>query len=140
MSFKRILLSMIGFGLAAGLAAGVTMSTTSTQAGVLPEMMNHFKCYKAAGTTLKVPVALTDQFIQTAGTVIKPQHFCNPVDKNGEGIPNPDFHLTCYKITVEQKTPTLFVGTQNQYPPDQLKVTSASFLCVPTMKASVQEG
>ena len=31
-------------------------------------------------------------------TVVKPKLLCNPVDKNGEGILNPDGHLVCYRV------------------------------------------
>ena len=30
--------------------------------------------------------------------LIKPRLFCNPVNKNGEGIDNPSTHLACYGV------------------------------------------
>ena len=65
--------------------------------------LDHYKCYKVKD--LKAPkfektfVTLTDQFAINDGIfeAKKPFVFCNPVDKNGEGILNTDDHLTCYK-------------------------------------------
>ncbi len=37
-----------------------------------------------------------DQFGALDITLVKPQLFCNPVNKNGEGVNNPTTHLTCY--------------------------------------------
>jgi cysteine-rich repeat protein len=66
--------------------------------------IDHFRCYKAKPKkgSLKVEgkiVALADQF-ETRRAVVGPSlRFCNPVDKNGEGIDDPSAHLTCYKLT-----------------------------------------
>jgi hypothetical protein len=30
--------------------------------------------------------------------VVRPEAFCNPVDKDGSGINDPSAHLACYKI------------------------------------------
>jgi hypothetical protein len=64
---------------------------------------DHFLCYKAK-TTKETPkfvrrkVTLDDQFENGEFTIRKPAGLCNPVDKNGEGIGDPDTHLKGYKI------------------------------------------
>jgi len=42
-------------------------------------------------------VELKDQFGEDTTKLTKPGLFCNPVNKNGEGINNPSTHLTCYE-------------------------------------------
>jgi subtilisin family serine protease len=68
--------------------------------GPPPEVLDHFKCYKAKGKRLspRPTVVLTDQFGTDEATVGKPVLFCTPVNKNDEGIQQPDRHLVCYKI------------------------------------------
>ena len=62
--------------------------------------VNHHKCYRAQipegePRFLNRFVSLADQF-ETKQTVVKrPRLFCNPVDKNGEGILDPALTLTC---------------------------------------------
>jgi len=42
---------------------------------------------------------LVDQFSENkVMTLVRPQLFCNPVSKNGEGIINPSTHLACYGV------------------------------------------
>src|SRR4029453_1541065 len=62
--------------------------------------INHYKCSKARSLNRfqPRPVTVQDQFETRTGTLIKPMLFCNPVDKNGEGILNPAPPPTCYKF------------------------------------------
>jgi hypothetical protein len=63
--------------------------------------MNHFKCYKVRSKGsgfVPLTVTVADQFETKMTRVLKPLLLCNPVDKNGEGIPDPACHLTCYRI------------------------------------------
>ena len=70
---------------------GVALEPRPTSAA-----LDHFKCYKAKGASLDVLVSLVDQFgVEPEVLVGKPKLFCNPVDKNDEGISNPEAHLTC---------------------------------------------
>lgn len=106
--------------------------------------INHFKCYRAktARGTPKFEqqvVTLEDQFETKDTTVKKPYVFCNPVDKNGEGIEDPTNHLTCYKIrrvASESKFPGRSVVVSDQF--GDLGVTAklghSGMLCVPTIK------
>ena len=69
--------------------------------------------------------------------MIQPRLLCNPVDKNGEGIPYPKSHLVCYEIRDAPKGPTervKEVAVQNQFQRGQLWVGSANLLCVPSQK------
>ena len=65
--------------------------------------INHFKCYKVR-TTQRTPaftprnVSVADQFEDKMASAFTPALLCNPVDKNGEGMPFPENHLTCFKI------------------------------------------
>src|SRR6185369_8017861 len=70
--------------------------------------LDHYKCYQ--GKDLKTPkfikrtVSLTDQIATNQSVEVKKLKFvCAPVDKNGEGINNPNAHLACYQL----KAPTL---------------------------------
>src|SRR4029434_8260455 len=68
--------------------------------------VDHYNCYKVKVTsgTRKLVKGLTvrvqDQSKSPAKTFVlrKPKHLCLPVDKNGEGIKNPDAHLLCYQV------------------------------------------
>ncbi len=140
MKTQRFFVSLIGMGVAIVLGVAIGMATATSEAGPTRfTPVDHYKCYKAAGTTLKVPVSLHDQFVTTPSTVIKPLRFCNPVSKDGSDITvnDPLSHLMCYKISDEIGTPTKRVETANQFGTDTLKVTSAFLLCVPTTKVNV---
>jgi hypothetical protein len=74
------------------------------QIGDLDQLdLNHFKCYRAHRSQgeqfPEQEVALVDQFETKDTVVTRPFLLCNPVNKNGEGVPHPSQHLTCYKIT-----------------------------------------
>ena len=59
--------------------------------------LDHFLCYKAAAER-ELSVTLSD-FLDTgtyAGKTLK--LFCNPANKNGEGVSDTATHLTSYKI------------------------------------------
>ena len=140
MKTQGFVISLIGTGVAIGVGVAIGMATGTSVAGpTLGTPVDHYKCYKASGTTLKVPVSLQDQFVNTPSTVIKPLRFCNPVSKDGSPITveDPLSHLLCYKISDEEGTPTKRVDTENQFGTDNLKVTSAFLLCVPTTKVNV---
>jgi hypothetical protein len=65
--------------------------------------INHFKCYRVRGRGFVSRTAtIADQFEAQTVKVLKPYALCNPVDKNGEGIPDPTDHLTC--CTLKQPT------------------------------------
>lgn len=100
---------------------------------------NHFKCYQVLDWTDfdRRKVELKDQFGSSVAGVMEPRLLCNPVDKNGEGIPNPESHLVCYEIRDDPQGPTERVKevmVKNQFQKGPLWVGSASLLCVPSMK------
>jgi hypothetical protein len=124
---------------------GMPLVTTCSDGAVTvvePPTLDHFKCYKAKD--LKNPkfvsstVSLTDQFGVNDGAfeVKKPFLFCNPADKNGEGIANPVDHLACYKVKGPKlsKTDRPKVAVDNQLGDLQLEVTKPFLLCVPSTK------
>ena len=129
---KRVI---IGVALAASAAAfgpiAVYFTPTAAYAFDLVDQ-NHFKCYSVEGTKLAATVSLVDQFGSVTTPVTEPKFLCNPVDKNGEGIPNPSAHLVCYKIKEEFKQRDVFVS--NQFGTDTLKVKDTQLLCVPSTK------
>ena len=103
---------------------------------------DHFLCYKAKATPkfAKFDVGLADQFENKTFTVKKAVSICNPADKNGEGIANPDAHLKGYKIRRAKDEPrhekqknikvvnqfgTIFVDTKK---PDRLLLPTAKNL------------
>jgi cysteine-rich repeat protein len=107
--------------------------------GPLALNLDHFKCYQAreaAGTPKfqRQVVTLVDQFGSVTLTVLKPEALCNPVDKNGEGITNPDTQMTCYKIVPRNFPPKPDVSVRNQFGENTLMVVSRRTLCVPTLE------
>jgi hypothetical protein len=100
-----------------------------------PVNIDHFKCYEATGPPLDIPVTLADQFQGFPSLVVEPFRLCNPADKNGEGIANPDDHLVCYLLA----PPGGFLGVpipiQNQFfPTTQIDIGQPFALCVPSVK------
>jgi hypothetical protein len=111
--------------------------------------VDHFKCYKAKD--LKQPkfvattVGLTDQFglihDDDQFELKKPFLMCNPTDKNGEGIENPNDHLTCYKVKGKDgkidKLNRPKVEAHNQLGTVQLELKKAFVVCVPSAKTVI---
>jgi hypothetical protein len=104
--------------------------------------IDHFKCYQAKD--LKNPkfvattVALSDQFGVNDGNfdVKIPSLFCNPADKNAEGILNPADHLACYKVKGPKlsKNDRPKVVVTNQFGTLEVEVQKPFLLCVPSTK------
>jgi hypothetical protein len=67
-----------------------------------PDLVNHFKCYDVRSTSgdrfEPRMVTVADQFETKEAILEKPISLCNPVDKNGEGVPDPGCHLVCYRL------------------------------------------
>jgi len=101
--------------------------------------LDHYKCYEASGSVVPGPVDLLDNFhdLQGASQTVQdldPALFCNPVDKNGEGINDISAHLTCYSYTPAGLPPSGPVPIVNQFGEDTLNLTTPSKLCVPSTK------
>ena len=66
--------------------------------------------------------------------LVKPKRLCVPVDKNGEGINNPNRQMLCYKtkaggpITVPTQ-----VFTNNQFGPETVAMAKTEELCIPSV-------
>ena len=99
----------------------------------------HFLCYEAEGDAVDVTVDLVDQFGELEQVrVDEPEVFCNPVDKNGEGVSDGAPHLTCYKIEVDDDEFEAVVTVDKQFGEQILDVGVTKFLCVPSQKLEVQ--
>ncbi len=95
---------------------------------------DHYKCYKTAPARFdRLTRTLTDQFGRTTATVVRPVRFCNPVDKEGEGICDPTAHLMCYQIS-EPPTVRRDVVVENQFGEQALRILRSESLCVPAKK------
>jgi hypothetical protein len=107
--------------------------------GPLAVNLDHFKCYQAreaVGTPKfeQRSVDLEDQFGPVTVTVLKPEALCNPVDKDGGGITNPDTQMTCYKIGPRRFPLKPDVSVANQFGQNTLMIVSRRTLCVPTLE------
>lgn len=108
-----------------------------------PPVLDHFRCYKAAGQFILEPVLLQDQFDLPFGgpkdaRVIDTFRFCNPTEKLHAGVFTPianiDNHLKLYRIVT---TPNIAwnVIAANQFGDEQqLRVGQAVALAVPAQK------
>ncbi len=105
-------------------------------------LVDHYKCYKARTTTgtpkyfpkgveLRISAAFEDRRYK----ISRPNAMCMPVDKNGEGIKNPDGGLLCYKVKLtgdEPKHARLSgIYTNGQFGPGLLDTKKARSVCVP---------
>jgi hypothetical protein len=122
-------------------ALAVTMWLAAPQ--VAQAQLDHYQCYKVRDT--KVPAKflkrkgldqLNDQFGLSVVDVVKIQFLCNPVDKNGEGINDPNAHLVCYKTAKGQKflKPRPVVEVSTQFQLNRVEPIKAQLLCVPSTK------
>ena len=105
--------------------------------------LDHYKCYKVKDLKqpkfVRTTVNLEDQFGVNDGRfeLKKPFLLCTPVDKNFEGIINPDDHLTCYKmkeVTADKRFVRPTVVVENQLGSSTLQPKKAWLLCVPSTK------
>jgi hypothetical protein len=116
-----------------------TLCVPSEKNGVSSTLrINHFACYAAhtkAGTPTfqKQNVTLADQYRSITARVEGPAQFCNPVDKNGEGILIPTNKLACYTLSdVKPALAARDAQTHNQFGSETLTVNKERVLCVPS--------
>jgi cysteine-rich repeat protein len=118
----------------------------SLSAPVLPPTapaIDHYQCYdvKGGAGTRAGGVIVQDQLGTLTVDVKRPRWLCNPVDKNGEGLVDPEAHLMCYTVRAKPSFAD-FTGPiwfANQFRsgiiearrPEGTKVTE---LCVPSVK------
>jgi len=103
-------------------------------------LVDHYKCYKVnviGDFQTREPVTLEDQFLIGTFEVGEPNMLCNPVDKNGEGIINPDNHLVCYNVSENFKKTN--IHTHDQFGPETLDIEEVKELCVPSEKKLIPE-
>jgi uncharacterized repeat protein (TIGR01451 family) len=112
-----------------------------------PTALDHFKCYKTRQVGTKFDprrVVLTDQFTTERVNVVRPEAFCNPVDKDGSGINDPSAHLACYKIHDVRgdefpKFKKERVDVTDQFGTHRLLLKKTRSLCLPASKAPFGE-
>jgi hypothetical protein len=125
---------------AAGLVIDILPETPgSDQDTCLPCSGDSYKCYavKPVPRSPRFPgeiVGLEDQFRTTEARLLSPYEICNPADKNGEGIANPDGHLMCYKFLDRSRASSVPVRVTDQFGTEDLRTSSANVLCVPALK------
>jgi hypothetical protein len=102
-----------------------------------PVDIDHFKCYDVVGDPVDIDVDIADQFQGFGTLVADPFRLCNPAEKNGEIVANPDDHLVCYLLQPPGGFLGIPVPIQNQFFADQssVDVGTAIALCVPSAKA-----
>jgi hypothetical protein len=123
-------------------------SLVSSPAAPNPLLINldHYKCYRVR-VTPRTPkfasgtlVQATDQFeaVRTL-SLVKPRHLCTPVDKNGEGIKNPQAHYLCYTARAAVGSPkhtrTSGIFVNNQFGPRRLDTLRDNEFCIPSTKS-----
>ena len=104
--------------------------------------VDHFLCYQIEDDdddNLGILISVVDQFNQPKlFDVKKPRRFCNPVDKNGEGIKNPQTHLMCFSVrraTGEPKHERIDgIFVNDQFGPGRVRTKKERELCVPSTK------
>lgn len=134
---KAITILMVAGGLALVALGGVAVG----QVEKIP-VGNHYLCYHAEGDTPREVVQLFDEFypdgLSRRPTVGATRWLCNPTEKHSsEGIfrvVDPDLHYVCYLISPEPRGKDVVVFNQFVPKGDELDVTRAQLLCVPTKK------
>ena len=111
--------------------------------------VNNYKCYKIKDNKTppfaKIPqVQWQDQFGSRTLEIVKPKKLCTPVDKEGDGIADPDVHLVCYQAKLAKLVPPQpkflqrKVLTKNQNIGEAwLDVKAIAELCLPAYKGAL---
>lgn len=107
--------------------------------------VGHFRVYGARRTRGTPPfesrlVTLADRFETKTMKVVRPVQLAVPVDKNGEGIRDPNTYLTCYRVQAppgQRAGASRQLTVQNQLGRVALGLTVPQTLCVPSAKDGV---
>jgi len=103
--------------------------------------LDHYLCYAVRANPRDfdpVAVSLADDFQTSERTLKRPVELCNPVDKNGEGILDPDAQLICYDTRPIRGRPAgrglnLDVLVSNQFGDEQpFTLKKSRTVCVPS--------
>ncbi len=102
---------------------------------------------RRAGTTISATTRTTRRSSARSGSgtnstrtvwldgVVRAPIFCNPADKNNEGIFDKELHQTCYTLKLEQPAQVnRHVLVTDQFGKHELLVEKAVELCVPSLK------
>jgi hypothetical protein len=98
------------------------------------QSVDHFACYDAHEKQPNLPktiVTLQDQFGSSTVELHKPDVFCTPVDKNGEGIIFPDFNLVCFDAH-KGGDPKADLTVENQFGEQNIEARKLKMVCVPS--------
>jgi hypothetical protein len=77
---------------------------------------------------------VTDQFGSIVGAIKRPVRYCAPVNKNDEGVMDPNTHLVCYQLRAHAGAPTHdTLYSLNQFGADTFTVFGSRELCVPSV-------
>lgn len=137
MNVKRMTWILAGFFALCAVGWVVYPQADSVDAQVIHVTGEHYKCYPInPPIRVDIPVALRDQFGPSNARVLDAVELCNPVDKNNEGMINPDVHLVCYTIA-DSDLNRHRVRTWNQFGFLDYVVDPARKLCVPSIKELV---
>ena len=107
------------------------------QPGPFDGKFNHYQCYDTVdwGKLPEGGYTVADQFRKNKVKIVRPLFLCNPVDKNGEGIPAPEVHLLCYEtVPADPDKETYSVAVGNQVEDNRYTVRNPHILCVPSKK------
>jgi hypothetical protein len=106
---------------------------------VCEDILDHFKCYKLrAGSGFSRPqMDVSDQFESKNTQLMRASRFCNPVDKNGEGIIDSTAHIMCYQardVPGQDRFDRKRVQITNQFGSQELNVVKTEAVCLPATK------
>lgn len=105
--------------------------------------LDHFLAYRATnvgGGSVPSSVSLDDQFLPDTVSFGNPEgpllYFCNPVDKNGEGIKDKNAHLSWYVMTdnLRHRFDITYSNQMTGFKKKKLRITKMAFILLPTEK------
>lgn len=142
---KRFRLRIALIALAAGgVGAALVLIPASrlrAQGGVGPfdDVANHYACYDIIDHEGFTPTdaRMLDQFGLHAGDLLEPVLLCNPISKDNGPVPEPDWHLVCYDLLVDQDPVQHDLSVDNQYDTQTLSSFELELICVPSSKTEL---
>jgi len=120
-------------------ATGYTGTTSSTDTIAPPpgHEIDHYKLWKVKPVQVGREVRLKGQFDEQAwpASVSSIEYLGNPVEKNGEPILKPEWHLVAYALKAPPQPPRT-VTIENQFRKgEMLRITDAAWLLLPASKS-----